>query len=180
MGRKIVLTGSGGVGKSCLVLRYLYDRFVEEYDPTIEESYSARVDVDGKTVPIELVDTAGQEEFKSFRDATMDFGEAFIVVFAVTDKDTFKEAQALLERVERHFVDQETMPILLVGNKNDLVDRRKVTKEEAEAYCNKRGITYIETSAKNNVSVKDVFEFVIRIIRKGGKRGGKKKKCIIM
>eukprot|EP00055_Hartaetosiga_balthica_P017485 m.117717 g.117717 ORF g.117717 m.117717 type:complete len:180 (+) comp9330_c2_seq1:152-691(+) len=179
MGKKIVLTGSGGVGKSCLVLRYLYDRFVEEYDPTIEESYTAKVDVDGKMVPIELVDTAGQEEFQSFRDATMDFGEAFIVVFAITDKETFIEAQALLERVERHFVDQETQPILLVGNKSDLEDRRKVSKEEAELYCSKKGITYIETSAKNNTSVKEVFQFVLRIIRQGGRKGGKKK-CVIM
>eukprot|EP00056_Hartaetosiga_gracilis_P010601 m.158281 g.158281 ORF g.158281 m.158281 type:complete len:184 (+) comp13351_c6_seq2:2950-3501(+) len=111
-GKKIVISGSGGVGKSCLVLRYLFDKFVEEYDPTIEETYCSKMKVDGKKIPIELIDTAGQEEFRSFLDATLSFGEAFVVVFAITDRESYDEAKYILERVERMFVEERLQPIV--------------------------------------------------------------------
>ncbi|EGD81385.1 hypothetical protein PTSG_02104 [Salpingoeca rosetta] len=182
---KIVLIGSGGVGKSCIALRYLKDRFVEEYDPTIEESYSTTIELDGHTVPLELVDTAGQEEFKSFRDATLDFGEAFIIVFSITDDASYKEATKLVTKVEKLFMDEDVTPILLVGNKCDLKDRRKVEEAVARGFCEQHNITYMETSAKESTNVRDAFAHIIRLLRRtnptgNGGGGGKKKKCAIM
>eukprot|EP00043_Microstomoeca_roanoka_P007019 m.67978 g.67978 ORF g.67978 m.67978 type:complete len:180 (+) comp13660_c0_seq4:189-728(+) len=178
---KIVLIGSGGVGKSCIALRYLKNRFVEEYDPTIEESYTTTIDLDGHVIPLELVDTAGQEEFKSFRDATLDFGEAFIIVFAITDLTTYNEAIKLVTKVEKIFLDEDVKPILLVGNKCDLKDRRKVDQNQASQFCTEHGITYMETSAKEDINIHDAFTHMIRLIRrKGGPEEFKKKKCIIM
>lgn len=178
---KIVLIGSGGVGKSCITLRYLKDRFVEEYDPTIEESYSTTMEVDGRKVPLELVDTAGQEEFKSFRDATLDFGEAFVVVFSLTDEGSYKEAVKLVNKVEKLFYDSEIKPLLLLGNKCDLKDKRKVSASEPEALAQERGFKYLETSAKDNVNVRDAFAHIVRLLRRDEAPGdGKKKKCTIM
>eukprot|EP01147_Barroeca_monosierra_P002241 gene2241-8034_t len=145
---KIVLIGAGGVGKSCITLRYLKDRFVEEYDPTIEESYQTTIELDGSTIPLELVDTAGQEEFKSFRDATLGFGEAFIIVFSISDENSYKEAIKLVTKVEKLFLDDDIKPVLVLGNKCDLEEKRKVSSKLAQTFCVEHNITYMETSAK--------------------------------
>eukprot|EP00055_Hartaetosiga_balthica_P016213 m.101025 g.101025 ORF g.101025 m.101025 type:complete len:261 (+) comp9055_c0_seq1:2798-3580(+) len=179
-GRNVVVCGSGGVGKSCLVLRYLFDKFANEYDPTIEESFVSELKVDGKKMPIHLIDTAGQEEFCSFLEATFDLGEAFVIVFSTTDRETFVEAKDFLNRIERHFVANEHRPIVFVGNKLDLESKRKVGREEAMEFCNERGITYMETSAKTSDNVDEVFRTVARLLPSAKSPHHERGECTIM
>ena len=80
---KIVVVGSGGVGKSCIVVRFVQGKFIKKYDPTIEDFYRKQIDVDGEAIMLDILDTAGQEEFSALRDSYMRTGDGFVLVYAV-------------------------------------------------------------------------------------------------
>ena len=88
---KIVVLGSGGVGKSALTVQFVQGIFVEKYDPTIEDSYRKQVVIDGETCLLDILDTAGQEEYSAMRDQYMRTGEGFLIVFAVNNAKSFED-----------------------------------------------------------------------------------------
>ncbi|KAJ2507863.1 Ras GTPase ras2, partial [Coemansia sp. RSA 2049] len=90
---KVVMLGSGGVGKSMLTTKYINGTFSEEYDPTIEDSYRKQCDVDGEPCMLEILDTAGQEEYAAMRDYQIRTGDCFVIVYSITDLDSFEEAK---------------------------------------------------------------------------------------
>ncbi|KAH9437014.1 DNA-binding transcription factor rap1 [Pyricularia oryzae] len=77
----IVVLGAGGVGKSCLTAQFVHNEWIESYDPTIEDSYRTQVAVDGRQVMLEILDTAGTEQFVAMRDLYMKTGQGFLLVF---------------------------------------------------------------------------------------------------
>jgi len=86
---KIVVLGAGGVGKSALTIRLVTDNFLEEYDPTIEDSYRKSVIIDDQNALLDILDTAGQEEFSSMQDQWMREGKGFLLVYTITSRATF-------------------------------------------------------------------------------------------
>ena len=98
---KIVVLGGGGVGKSALTIRLVTNNFLEEYDPTIEDSYRKSVVIDDKACLLDILDTAGQEEFSSMQDQWMREGQAFLVVYSITSRTTFDEAIIMREKILR-------------------------------------------------------------------------------
>ena len=92
--------GPGGVGKSSLVQRYLKDDFREEYDPTIEESYKKHITLDNQIVYLEIVDTAGQEEFRTVIDEIVRLGKAFILVYSISSELSFREINKFKMQIE--------------------------------------------------------------------------------
>lgn len=144
----LVVFGSGGVGKSCLIVQLIQNLFVESYDPTLEDSYRKEVKIQDKGVVLDILDTAGQEEFHSLRDQYIRRGEGFIIVYSVTSKSSFEEVTTLINQIlsakEVENYDKEPtlanyLPIVVVGNKCDLVKDRKVSTEEGQQLCNKFG-----------------------------------------
>ena len=81
---KVIMVGSGGVGKSALTLQFMYDEFVEDYEPTKADSYRKKVVLDGEEVQIDILDTAGQEDYAAIRDNYFRSGEGFLCVFSIT------------------------------------------------------------------------------------------------
>merc|ERR1712079_966796 len=120
---KVIMVGSGGVGKSALTLQFMYDEFVEGYEPTKADSYRKKVVLDGEEVQIDILDTAGQEDYAAIRDNYFRSGEGFLCVFSITDKSSFDETNDFREQILRvKGVDSSTassIPFLLVGNKSD-------------------------------------------------------------
>ena len=90
---KIVVLGSGGVGKSALTVQFVQGIFVEKYDPTIEDSYRKQVEVDGQQCMLEILDTAGTEQFTAMRDLYMKNGQGFVLVYSITAQSTFNDLQ---------------------------------------------------------------------------------------
>lgn len=90
---KIIMVGSGGVGKSALTLQFMYGDFIEEYDPTKADSYRKKVVLDGQECFIDILDTAGQEEYAAIRDNYYRSGEGFFCVFSVTEAESFAHTQ---------------------------------------------------------------------------------------
>uniref|UniRef100_A0A8B9K7N0 RAS like proto-oncogene B n=1 Tax=Astyanax mexicanus TaxID=7994 RepID=A0A8B9K7N0_ASTMX len=86
---KVIMVGSGGVGKSALTLQFMYDEFVEDYEPTKADSYRKKVVLDGDEVQIDILDTAGQEDYAAIRDNYFRSGEGFLLVFSITEQESF-------------------------------------------------------------------------------------------
>eukprot|EP01135_Chromosphaera_perkinsii_P000538 Nk52_evm1s122 gene=Nk52_evmTU1s122 len=162
---RICVVGSGGVGKSCVTIRFLKNKFAEYYDPTIEESYRKELVVDGAKYNLEIVDTAGQEEFASFRDSSLGYGDGFILVYSITSVSSWKELLELRTKILR-VKDTDQCPLVVIGNKADLEDQRTVKSEEAESYCRSIFCPYFETSAKTGHNIDECFHEVVREVRK--------------
>lgn len=88
---KLVVVGGGGVGKSALTIQFIQSYFVTDYDPTIEDSYTKQCVIDDRVAKLDILDTAGQEEFSAMREQYMRSGEGFLLVFAFTDRASFDE-----------------------------------------------------------------------------------------
>eukprot|EP00484_Ammonia_sp_Unknown_P007272 CAMPEP_0197058030 /NCGR_PEP_ID=MMETSP1384-20130603/103299_1 /TAXON_ID=29189 /ORGANISM="Ammonia sp." /LENGTH=197 /DNA_ID=CAMNT_0042492639 /DNA_START=86 /DNA_END=679 /DNA_ORIENTATION=- len=187
---KIVVLGGGGVGKSALTIRLVTNNFLEEYDPTIEDSYRKSVVIDESASLLDILDTAGQEEFSSMQDQWMREGQAFLVVYSITSRTTFDEAIIMREKILR-CKEEEAPPIVLVGNKCDLEDQRQVPTSEGEALAKEWGenSAFFETSAKEKINHEECFYQAVRLVRiqakknkgdSGGSSSGGRSFCQIL
>eukprot|EP00092_Neocalanus_flemingeri_P020207 GFUD01021881.1.p1 GENE.GFUD01021881.1~~GFUD01021881.1.p1 ORF type:complete len:203 (-),score=58.88 GFUD01021881.1:237-845(-) len=191
---KVALMGGGGVGKSNITLRFVSGAFQDSYDPTIEDSYTKdNFMVDDEGSPIEIYDTAGQDTFVGMRDRYYSDMDGFVFVFSIIDKSSLADVQDRFDNVRRVRDTEGTgklPPIILVGNKNDLEDQRVISTEEGQAMAREYGseVLFIEASAKGDINIEQIFQNVVREIKKvksqeATKTKGKKKRgkrCIIV
>ncbi|XP_006994617.3 ras-related protein Ral-B [Peromyscus maniculatus bairdii] len=182
---KVIMVGSGGVGKSALTLQFMYDEFVEDYEPTKADSYRKKVVLDGEEVQIDILDTAGQEDYAAIRDNYFRSGEGFLLVFSITEHESFTATAEFREQILRVKAEEDKIPLLVVGNKSDLEERRQVPVDEARGKAEEWGVQYVETSAKTRANVDKVFFDLMREIRakkmsenkdKNGRKSSKSKK----
>jgi len=162
---KLVVVGGGGVGKSAITIQFIQSYFVTDYDPTIEDSYTKQCVIDDVPAKLDILDTAGQEEFSAMREQYMRSGEGFLLVFAVTDHLSFDEILKFHRQILR-VKDRDEFPMLMVGNKADLDHHRSVSVEEAQNMARQLKIPYIECSAKLRMNVDQAFHELVRIVRK--------------
>ncbi|KAF7632912.1 hypothetical protein Mgra_00007691 [Meloidogyne graminicola] len=176
---KIVVLGSGGVGKSALTVQFVQGIFVEKYDPTIEDSYRKQVEVDGQQCMLEILDTAGTEQFTAMRDLYMKNGQGFVLVYSITAQSTFNDLMDLRDQILR-VKDTNDVPMILVGNKCDLDDERVVGKEQGLNLARQFNSAFTETSAKQKINVHEVFYDLVRQINRRYPDSGRRpstKKC---
>ena len=163
---KIVVLGSGGVGKSALTVQFVQGIFVEKYDPTIEDSYRKQVEVDNQQCMLEILDTAGTEQFTAMRDLYMKNGQGFVLVYSIIAQSTFNDLPDLREQILR-VKDCDDVPMVLVGNKCDLNDQRVISTEQGDDLARKfGGCAFLEASAKTKTNVDEIFYNLIRQINK--------------
>ena len=163
---------------------------MEKYDPTIEDSYRKLVEVDGTACMLDIMDTAGQEEYSALRDQYMKTGQGFVLGYSITTNTSFEAASKLRTQILRIKEDSQDIPIQLVGNKLDLEDERQVTTEQGRTLAQKFNCGFIEASAKTNTNVKELFFELVRMINKwreknplkGGpdKKSKKKGACLLI
>jgi len=162
---KLVVLGSGGVGKSALTVQFVQGIFVEKYDPTIEDSYRKQIEIDGGQCMLEILDTAGTEQFTAMRDLYMKNGQGFVLVYSIIAQSTFNDLPDLREQILR-VKDKDEVPMVLVGNKCDLNDQRVISTEQGTDLAKKFGCAFLEASAKTRVNVEQIFHDLIRQINK--------------
>ena len=150
---------------------------VDKYDPTIEDSYRKQTEIDGQQCLLEILDTAGTEQFTAMRDLYMKNGQGFILVYSITAMATFNDLSDIREQICR-VKDAETVPMVLTGNKCDLEDDRIVEASQGTARAQEWSCTFMECSAKTRYNIDAIFEDVVNQINlsepapKAKKKGG--------
>ena len=161
---KVILLGTGGVGKSALTFQFMYDEFLENYEPTKADCFRKKVILEGDEVQIDILDTAGQEEYEGIRDHYIKSGEGFLCVFSITDEFSFQKCQEFRDHILR-VKNDDNVPIILVGNKCDLDKKRQISAAQGQVYASSWKAQYFETSAKTRNNVDNVFFEVMKDIR---------------
>jgi len=162
---KIVIVGGGGVGKSALTIQFIQHNFIEDYDPTIEDSYRKQIRIDNETCLLDILDTAGQEEYYVMRDQYMRNGEGFILVYSITNRNSFDEIKLFRDQILR-VKDTNYIPLVLCGNKCDLKNERIISKSEGEERAKLFDAVFLETSASLRINVDEIFYSIVREIKK--------------
>ncbi|MBN3316386.1 DIRA2 protein, partial [Atractosteus spatula] len=190
---RVVVFGAGGVGKSSLVLRFVKGTFRDTYIPTIEDTYRQVISCDKSVCTLQITDTTGSHQFPAMQRLSISKGHAFILVYSITSRQSLEELKPIYQQVLQIKGSVENIPVMLVGNKCDETQREVETKEgEAQAAAWK--CAFMETSAKMNYNVKELFQELLNLEKKrnmslniDGKRSSKQKradkikgKCSIM
>ncbi|PRP80555.1 hypothetical protein PROFUN_11868 [Planoprotostelium fungivorum] len=175
---KLVVLGEGGVGKSALSCQFIRNHFISEYDPTIENSFREQKTIDGQAYMLEIVDTAGQDEYNAMRDRYIRLGEGarfrlylfltslgFVLVYSITSRVSFEKLDAFHSSIQRVRED-DVYPVVLVANKSDLEADREVTTSEGISYSKKVKAAFFETSAKLRMNVDESFMQLVREVVK--------------
>jgi len=166
---KVVIIGAGGTGKSCFVIQLISGTFLETYDPTLEDSYRKLMTVDGKDIILNIYDTAGQADFSAVRDQYIRIADVLIILFSITQNDTFEEVPVLMEK-SSNMLDCDTFPFIIVGTKCDLEEDREVQYATAKKLADQCGVSYLEASGKTKTNIIESFEECVRCY-KGNNKG---------
>ncbi|CAF1389879.1 unnamed protein product [Adineta steineri] len=156
---KLVFLGEQSVGKTSLVTRFMYDSFDNTCQATIGIDFlSKSIDVEGRTIHMQIWDTAGQERFRSIIPNYIRDSKVAVVVYDVTNSTSFQQTSRWIEQVRSER--GTDVIIMLAGNKTDLVDRRQVSTAEGEQKAKDLNVMFIETSGKAGYNVKQLFQRV--------------------
>ncbi|KAF1415398.1 GTP-binding protein Di-Ras2, partial [Eudyptes chrysocome] len=191
---RVVVFGAGGVGKSSLVLRFVKGTFRESYIPTVEDTYRQVISCDKSICTLQITDTTGSHQFPAMQRLSISKGHAFILVYSITSRQSLEELKPIYEQICQIKGDIESIPIMLVGNKNDENQNREVDSSEGEAMAKKWKCAFMETSAKLNHNVKELFQELLNLEKRrtvslqiDGKKSKQQKrkeklkgKCVVM
>ena len=154
---KLVVLGKSLVGKSALTFRFINNQFPKEHDTTIEDQYKTVININGSQVRLEILDTAGQDDYQSMLETWINSGAGFLLVYSIDDMESFTEVQKKYEKLVS-LKGKDIYSCIIVGNKCDLDEnRRKVPKNMAEEFAKSKNIPFLEASALNTINVKEAF-----------------------
>ncbi|XP_051556071.1 GTP-binding protein Di-Ras1-like [Myxocyprinus asiaticus] len=190
---RVVVFGAGGVGKSSLVLRFVKGTFRDTYIPTVEDTYRQVISCDKSVCTLQITDTTGSHQFPAMQRLSISKGHAFILVYSITSKQSLEELKPIYQQILAIKGNMENIPIMLVGNKSDET-QREVKNDDGEAQAKTWKCAFMETSAKTNHNVTELFQELLNLEKKrnmslniDGKHSGKqsradklKGKCSVM
>lgn len=166
---RVAVLGEAGVGKSALTVQFICHRFLSEYDPTLEDTYTKDIVVDGKELKVHVLDTAGYAEEESLslaRESQLKANDAFIIVYSETDRRSLESAESIHSHIVRCCRDRgiQNIPIALVGNKTDLTQCQRVSASEGERLAEELGhrCRHFRTSAaRGSADIDAVVDFLL-------------------
>ncbi|XP_071763264.1 RAB11a, member RAS oncogene family, like [Centroberyx gerrardi] len=160
---KVVLIGDSGVGKSNLLSRFTRNEFNLESKSTIGVEFATRsIQVEGKTIKAQIWDTAGQERYRAITSAYYRGAVGALLVYDIAKHLTYENAERWLKELQDHA--DSNIVIMLVGNKSDLRHLRAVPTDEAKAFAEKHGLSFLETSALDSSNVELAFQTILTAI----------------
>ncbi|GAA5951324.1 hypothetical protein JCM3765_002444 [Sporobolomyces pararoseus] len=154
---KLVVLGDGGVGKTALTIRLCLNHF-------IEDSYRKHAIIDDEPYLLEILDTAGQEDYTSLRSQWIREGDGFLVVYSTTSRSSFQRIHEFIQQITR-VKDSDKVPIVLVGNKVDRINEREVDTREGQDLAKRLGCEFVETSAKTREGLELAYHTAVRLIQ---------------
>ncbi|KAK3101042.1 hypothetical protein FSP39_000506 [Pinctada imbricata] len=164
---RIVFLGSGGVGKSSILGKFLTGKFSSEYKETVEDLYSREYDIKDSHLLVDFLDTAGNIAFPAMRRLSISSAHAFVLVYSITEPNTFEEAKQLWEQIKEVRENYDVIPCVLVGNKLDLENKRLVEKFDALNWADNENLggAFLEASAKTNEGVTEIFKNLLEQVK---------------
>ncbi|XP_058061096.1 GTP-binding protein Rheb homolog [Anopheles bellator] len=176
--RNVAMMGYRSVGKSSLSIQFVEGQFVDSYDPTIENTFTKKTRIQSLDYEIRLVDTAGQDEYSIFpAQYSMDF-HGYVLVYSITSQRSFEVIKILYDKL-LDIMGKAYVPVVLVGNKTDLHQERTVPTEDGRRLADSWKAQFLETSAKQNESVADIFSLLIGQIERENGNTVEKSSCSI-
>jgi Ras-related protein Rab-1A len=167
---KALVIGDSGVGKSCLLLRFAQDKYEQNYLSTVGVDYYSRtISIEGRRVQLQMWDTAGQERFRTITGSYYRRSQVFVVVYDITDNDTFENVKHWLEEINKNA--GSSVPRLLVGNKSDMESLRQVSYQRGKQYADSVGMDFFETSAKESLTDSGLEAVFVRCAQQCGGPG---------
>ncbi|XP_030761862.1 GTP-binding protein Rheb homolog [Sitophilus oryzae] len=176
--RKIAVMGYRSVGKSSLSIQFVEGQFVDSYDPTIENTFTKTVRINSQDYEIKLMDTAGLDEYSIFPSQYSIDVHGYVLVYSITSQKSFEVAKSIYDRL-LDITGKIQVPVVLVGNKTDLHLERQVSSADGKKLAEEWNAIFLETSAKENLSVSDVFHLLLTEIEKANGIVGDKSNCSI-
>ncbi|CAG0914794.1 unnamed protein product [Notodromas monacha] len=173
--------GFRSVGKSSLTIQFVDGQFVDSYDPTIENTFSKHIKIGGQEYELKLVDTAGQDEYDIFPSQYSVDIHGYVLVYSIASSKSFDVVQVIYDKL-LDMTGKVSVPIILVGNKNDLEMQRVVPSQEGRKLADSWKVPFVEASAKENMSALRVFQSIIQEIEKAegnGPPAQKQNSCVI-
>ena len=157
---RLSFLGDSGVGKTCIINKYLFDQFSETHNTSVGiEKVDKKVKMnDGNELKVIIWDTAGQERFKAMSTNTVKGSQGIVLVFDITKKTTF---ESLPEWIKETKNIKDNIPIVLFGNKCDLLEESVVDNDEAMKFAKDNDMDYFETSAKQNINIEQGLKNII-------------------
>ncbi|GJQ83297.1 hypothetical protein Trydic_g8888 [Trypoxylus dichotomus] len=167
---RLVILGGAGVGKSCIVKRFLTNTYSDKYRSTIEDLYNREYDLGHMTLKADILDTAGDMQFPAMRRLCIATAHAFLLVYAVTSSPSFDCIKQCFEEIREQRADFQEIPIVVAGNKLDLTStHREVRIEDVSewVYCElpKLRVKVLECSAKDDINIKEIFRSFLSLSR---------------
>ncbi|XP_045462219.1 GTP-binding protein Di-Ras2 [Harmonia axyridis] len=167
---RLVVLGGAGVGKSCIVKRFLDNTYSDKYRSTIEDLYSKEFDLGHMSLKVDILDTSGEMEFPAMRRLCIATSHAFLLVYAVTSAPSFQSIKQCFEEIREQRGDFQEIPIVVAGNKLDLTStHREVRIEDVSewVYCElpKLRVKVLECSAKDDINIREVFRSFLNLSR---------------
>ena len=161
---KILLLGDSTVGKTCFLLRFMEDSFIDLHMATIGLDYKLKTMIleEQKIVKVQIWDTAGQDKFRAITRNYYKGASGIILIFDVTNIKSFENIKKWINEIKEEI--SENVSIVLIGNKNDNVKERKITKEQGEKIANEIGTKFFETSAKTGEGINESVFYLVKII----------------
>ncbi|XP_068630552.1 GTP-binding protein Di-Ras2 [Battus philenor] len=162
---RVVVFGAGGVGKSSLVLRFVKGTFRESYIPTIEDTYRQVISSNKTICTLQITDTTGSHQFPAMQRLSISKGHAFILVYSVSSRQSLEELKPIWQTIkEIKGAELPNIPVMLAGNKCDeSPEIREVPAAEGQAQAQTWGVSFMETSAKTNHNVTQLFQELLNM-----------------
>ena len=163
----IITLGNSTVGKSCFIYKYVYNKFRSRFVSTIGVDFLAKnIKLSsGENITIKFQDTAGQERYRSLASNFIRMADGILLMYDITNKETFESIARWVESIKE--AKGNDFPIILIGNKCDLKEERKVAKEDGEKKAKDNGFLFIETSCKDNINIEKTVNTIINKITQG-------------
>ncbi|KAG9072390.1 GTP-binding protein [Linnemannia hyalina] len=164
-----------------MVVQYVHNVFNDSYFPTIEETFTKQLTFHGQVYEVEIIDTAGQDEFSIFNGRHALDVHGYVLVYSVTSKQSFDMVTIIRDKI-LNFTGTDWAPIVLVGNKTDLQGQRQVSRDEGDELASRWKCLSCETSAKTNMNIGRTFELMLAEMEKSTDSvpEDKKGECLIL
>ena len=157
---RVVVMGAGKVGKTAIINRFLHGKFPEHYKQTVEDLHCRDYDIKGAALKVDLLDTSGDLAFPAMRRLSISTAHAFILVFSIDNQESFTVVKQIWDQIKEQRSNYQELPIVFVGNKDDLEAKREVDFEEAQGWACNEGMesSMLEVSAKMNRDILNIFQ----------------------